>query len=359
MPIIATGEFSVVDYNDSISLQMFISSNKAHTQIYSPDNDTYTPDWSVSNLILTPQLFVTSSSSDVITSSSVTSVTWYKDSETNANKITNGGDYGLSGAKSHILTVKNNVLIGSPNANFICVVEYTDSTTNLDLTCKSDITFSLVSSGGGITAAMALCPNGNVFKNDTVSSIIAECDLWRGSTVDQLQVTYQWYVRDSSQSTDTGGGVGWKKITNAQNLYAGATTRQLTVYPNAVTNIGVYKCVITDTDSTSPTYNGKFYDTVTIIDQSDNIAVSCVSTGGNILKNGEGSTTITARLFRGGVEIDTTSPYQYSYKWYKYTNEEVLDPDFGGTGIAYKTGKSLVVGASDVDIRSTFRVEVE
>ena len=88
MPIIATGEMAVVDYNDSISLQMFISSNKAHTQIYSPDNDTYTPDWSSSNLVLTPQLFVTSSASDVITSSSVTSVTWYKDSETNANKIT-------------------------------------------------------------------------------------------------------------------------------------------------------------------------------------------------------------------------------------------------------------------------------
>ena len=28
MPIIATGEMAVVDYNDSISLQMFISSNK-------------------------------------------------------------------------------------------------------------------------------------------------------------------------------------------------------------------------------------------------------------------------------------------------------------------------------------------
>lgn len=359
MPIVSTGQITLVDYNDGISLQMFISSNKAHTQIYSPDNDTYAPDWSSSNLVITPQLFATSSANDIITSASVTSVTWYKDSETNANKITTGGAYALSGAKNHILTISQNVLAGDSNTNFICVVQYTDATTGLDLTCKSDITFSLVSSGGGLVTAVALCPNGNVFKNGTVSSLIAECDLWRSSTIDTTNVSYAWYIRDTSQSTDAGGGVGWKKLTNTANMYTGVATRQLTIYPNAVTNIEVFKCVITDTDSTSQTYNTKFYDTITVLDQSDNIAVEILSTGGNILKNGEGSTVLTARLFQGGAEIDTTSPYSYTYKWYKFDKNGDEDPDFGGTGVAYKTGKSLNVGAADINVKATFRVEIE
>ena len=35
-----------------------------------------------------------------------------------------------------------------------------------------------------------------------------------------------------------------------------------------------------------------------------------------------------------------------------------MDPNFGGTGNAYKTGKTLNVGSADVNAVTTFKVEV-
>lgn len=52
--IICTSDYTISDFNDAISLSGYIGSNLAHTQIYSPDNGGYTPDWSSTNLVLTP-----------------------------------------------------------------------------------------------------------------------------------------------------------------------------------------------------------------------------------------------------------------------------------------------------------------
>lgn len=357
--IICTSDYTISDFNDAISLSGYIGSNLAHTQIFSPDNGGYTPDWSTTNLVLTPQLYVTSTTTDVIATAAVTNVSWYQNSETAGNKITSGGNFALSGAKSHILTVKANILAGQNNVKFICVVSYHDSTTDLNLTHKMDVTFTRVSSGSGIADAICIAEDGNIFKNDTVATLKATCDLWRGSTIDTTLVSYQWYVMDSSQSTDAGGGVGWRQLSNTTNMYTGVTTRELTVYPDAVPSVAVFKCVITDTDSTSDTYNGTFYDTVTFTDLSDPIQCTIVSSGGDTFVNGNGSTVLTARLFRAGSEIDTTSPYGYTYKWYKYDKNASLVRNWGGSSVDYKTGKTLTVSSSDVDVKSTFRVEVE
>ena len=357
--IICTSDYTISDFNDAISLSGYIGSNLAHTQIYSPDNGGYTPDWSSTNLVLTPQLYVTSTTTDVIATAAVTSVSWYQDSEVSGNKITTGGDFALSGAKSHILTVKNNILAGGNNIKFICVVKYHDDTTDLDLTHKMDVTFTKVSSGSGIADAICIAEQGNIFKNAEIASLNASCDLWRGSTIDTTNVSYQWYIMDSTVSTDQGGGVGWKKLSNTTNVYTGVTTRLITIYPDAVPSVATFKCVIKDTDSTSDTYNGTFYDTITFTDLSDPVQCTIVSSGGDTFVNGNGSTVLTARLFRGGSEIDSTSPYTYTYKWYKYDKNASLVTGWGGT-TDYKTGKSVTVtAAQDVDVKATFRVEVE
>ena len=88
-----------------------------------------------------------------------------------------------------------------------------------------------------------------------------------------------------------------------------------------------------------------------------------VSSGGDTFVNGQGSTVLIARLFRSGSEIDPyedgKTTYEYTYKWYKYDSSATLVTNWGGTGVNYKTGKTLNVGSSDVNVKSTFRVEVE
>jgi hypothetical protein len=354
---VATGQFTIIDYNDALSLSAYIASNRQKTQIFNPDNGSYNPDWASSNVILTPSLFILGNANDIITSSAVQSIQWYDVSNGVETLISANASYAIGAAKPNALTIKSNVLAGLPGKEFMCKIVYRDPSTGLDLIVKTPISFSRVVSGSGITDAIAWAPNGNVFKNDETTSLIAECDLVRGSVVDSTNVTYQWYQFDTAQTTDAGGGNNWRKLTNVANVTTGVTTRQMTVFPAAVPTYAVFKCVIKDTDASSNTYNSSFEDNVTFEDKSDPVQVTITSTGGDVFKNGVGSTTLTAKVFQAGAEVDAAGT-KYTYKWFKLNSSGVLDSNFGGTGINFKTGKTLSVGDADVDVKATFQVEV-
>lgn len=348
----AQGQFTIIDYNDALTLTGYIGANQAKTQMYNPDNGSYTPDWTGSNMVLTPQLFVAGSGTDVITSSAVHSVKWYDGSSTTA--ITAGTSYALSGTKSHVLTIKTNVLAGLAGKDYRCVVVYRDATTDLDLSYTMSISLSRVVNGGGITDLVVTTPGGNVFKNDSVASLTAMAELWRGSSVDTTNVSYQWYKQDSSVTSDQGGGTGWRKLTNTANQFAGATSATLTVYASQVDSFATFKCIAKDTDSASSTYNKSFVDTASFVDLSDPYQVVISSTGGDVFKNGTGSTTLTARVYQAGVEVDSAG--NGSYSWTKYKSDGTVDTAWGTSG--KKSGKTLAVGSSDVTVKATFMVEV-
>lgn len=352
---IATGQFTIIDYNDALTLTGFIGSNHAKTQIYNPDNDSYNPSWATTNLVLTPSLYKLGTTTDVITATEVTTVKWYEAGSSTA--ITTAGSYALSGTKSHILTVKTNLLSSIPAKDWICEITYLDATTNLTLTHKMSITFNKVVNGGGIVNAIATSPLGNVFKNSDVATLTAKIELWRGSVIDTTSVAYQWYMQDSTIVTDQGGGIGWRKLVETASMYTGVTGNVLTLYDAAVVNYATLRVSVKDTDSTSGTYNQFFWDTVSFIDNSDPYQIQITSTGGDVFKNGVGSTTLNARVFQAGNEIDTGGT-KFTYKWFKYNKDGTLVTDFGGTGVNYKTGKTLTVGDVDVDVKATFSVEL-
>ena len=349
MAILSSGQISIIDYNDAVTLTGIINTNLAKTQMYNPDNDTYNPNWASQNMVLTPSLFKAGNAGDLIASSEVQSVKWYIGSSTTA--ITANSQYGLSGTKNHVLTIKANVLAGLPAQDYRCDVTFLDATTGLSITHKMSVTLSRVINGSGITDAIATTPNGSVFKNNEVSSLTGKIELWRGSTIDTTNVAYQWYMMDTSVSTDQGGGIGWKKLTDTSGLYTGCTTNTITIYPNAVASYGVFKASIKDTDSTSATYNQYFWDVITISDQSDPIQVVVESSGGDVFKNGVGSSTLTARLFQAGVEIDSAGT-AYNYRWYKYNQNGVLESSWS------KTTKTFSITGDDVDVKATFKVDV-
>ena len=354
----AQGQFTIIDYNDALTLTGYIGSNLAKTQMYNPDNGTYNPNWASTNLVLTPSLYIIGTTTDQITSANVTEVKWY--AGTSTTPITTGGNYALSGAKNHILTVKGNVMAGLPGIDYKCVVSYRDDSTGLTLQHPISISFSRVVNGSGIVDLLVTTPNGNVFKNTEVASLTAKAELWRGSTVDTTSVTYKWAQMDpsvtssSSPGYDADFGVGWRKLTDTSGKYSGTTTATLTIYPAAVESYGVFKCCAKDTDSTSSTYNTKFYDVATIIDNSDPLQVIISSTGGDVFKNGEGSTVLTAVCYQAGAEVDASGTGTYT--WTKYKKDGTVDTSWGTSGT--KTGKTLSVSSSDVDTKATFMVVV-
>lgn len=354
----AQGQFTIIDYNDALTLTGYIGSNLAKTQMFNPDNNTYTPSWASTNLVLTPSLYVIGTTADKITSTEVTSVKWYVGSSTTA--LTTSGSYALSGAKSHILTVKGNVMAGLPGIDYRCVITYKDPSTGLSLTHPLTISFSRVVNGGGIVDLLVTTPNGNVFKNTEVTSLTAKAELWRGSTIDSTKVSYIWGMMDASVTAtgsagyDASLGLGWRKLTDTAGKYTGCATGTLTVFAAAVDSYAVFKCVAKDTDSASNTYNKTFTDVATFIDNSDPIQVIVTSTGGDVFKNGQGSTTLTAVCYQAGAEIDSAG--QGTYTWTKYDKDGAIDTAWGTNGS--KTGKTLAVGTADVDTKATFMVVV-
>ena len=350
---IATGQITLIDYNDALTLTGFISSNVVKTQTYNPDNGKFTPDWSTTPFcVLTPSLYKLGTTSDIITDAAVTSVNWYEIIDGVETLITATSTRVFSGSKNQVLTLKTNELSNISAKDYICIITYLDPSTSLSLQTKISISFAKINNGSGVTIAVAVCPNGNVFKNTLTGTLTADCDLLRGSIKDTTNVTYQWYMQDSSVTTDQGAGIGWKKLTNISDMYIGVLTRELTIYANAINDIGVFKCLITDTDSTSTTYNQVFFDTVAIIDNTDPIQVQIQSTGGSVFKNGTGNSTLTARLYQAGTEIDSVTPYKYTYTWKKYLSDGTLDTTFS------KTGKSISVTGDDINVKSTFQVEI-
>ncbi len=354
----AQGQFTIIDYNDALTLTGYIGSNLAKTQMFNPDNNSYTPDWASTNLVLTPSLYIIGTTADQITSENVQSVKWYQGSSTTA--ITSAGNFALSGTKSHILTVKANIMAGQPGVDFKCEITYRDPGTGLELVHPLTISFSRVVNGSGLVDLLVMTPSGNVFKNNEVTSLTAKAELWRGSTVDTTNVTYKWAVMDSSvtSSSSTGYdadfGTGWRKLTNTANLYAGCTTSTLTIYAAAVDSYAVIRCCVKDTDSSSSTYNSKFYDVCTFIDNSDPLQVIITSTGGDIFKNGVGTTVLTAVCYQAGAEVDAAGTGTYT--WTKYDKDGNIDTAWGTNGS--KTGKTLSVSTSDVDTKATFMVVV-
>lgn len=121
------GQITIIDQNDAVSIQTFISSNLPSTQIYDNDYKTFSPDWaSDKGLVLTPSLFA-GGTTDRITSigDSKTftpgvkpgSIKWYK----NDTLIVSGLDGCSVGdsSKKYALTVKaNHMSVSMPHVQY-------------------------------------------------------------------------------------------------------------------------------------------------------------------------------------------------------------------------------------------------
>lgn len=79
--------------------------------------------------------------------------------------------------------------------------------------------------------------------------------------------------------------------------------------------------------------------------------VSINSTAGNIFKNAQGSTELTARTFVSGAERDEEGTL-YDYQWMRFDKDGNHDTSF------YAEGKTITVTANDIDEKATYRVLV-
>lgn len=366
MAVISAGQITIIDLHDAPVLNAWISASQTTVQTYNNTAATWSPNYPTTAQVLTLNLTKAGSPTSII-SAAVSNIVWTKrvgtTTTTIASVLTTDAEY-KSGTAHSILTTKVNVPIANNAIVWNATGTWTDPITGLPVDFAASIDITVIQLAKAAVIGNIYAPEGDTFRNDTPATLIINADLYKDGTLSAGSKKFKWFAADSSVMTsqDTDGGVGWRKITTtsgdeaASVAFDGVTTGQgtLTVKPVKVLNAQTYKVVITD--NVGGTSGTKVTGLLTLRDMDDPIQVVIDSTEGNILKNGTGSTTLKARLFQQGAEVDAAGS-TYVYKWYKWQDGSMVS-NFGGTGITFKTGKSLVVANTDVSIKTVFKVEV-
>ena len=344
--IIARGQISIIDLNDAKSLNMYLRSSQPTTQIYNTDNNSFVPSWATQPyLVITPELFVSGTTTDQMNQVKTKPVY-------TINGSTNLTEFGgtVASTPPYALTINKNM--GDVSQMRIqCSAVYTDpEIANFETPVKAEIQFTKTTNAGSTICAIGYTPKGNVFKNDKTATLTAHCDLWRGSKIDNTDVAYQWH-----KMTSTGE---WEALSSSKAYgCTGYNTNELTIPASAVLNFDSFKCVITDKDTGSGTYNTSVSDILSFFDQSDPYYVEIYSTTGDKILNGRGNTTLTAKVWQAGNCFDDgDATAKFTFKWKKYNSSGKQDISWGTSG--EKTGSSITVESTEVQSKATFVCEI-
>ena len=370
MGVIAAGQITVVDVSDAPVLNAFITASKPTTQVYSQTSGSYNPSYASTPQALTLNLTKAGSTASIV--GGISSVHWYVVDGASKTEITskvNTANEYVSGNHGETLTTKLNVDANKGSKRYEASGTWRDPLTGLDVQFSADIDLFVTQIGKESQVLNVYAGNGTTFRNNTPASLTVNADLYRGNVQTNDNKQFKFFYQDTSVTSDKSpgydadGGIGWhlcSRTTTGQtpNVEPTATTASqgvLTVTSAAVVNAQTYKVVCINK---SGTFNGtKSSGLCTLVDMSDPYSLVIDSSAGNIFKNSQGSTALKARLYRNGEELDTGGTGK-TYKWTKFDKNGVMDANFGGSGNAYKTGKSITVNASEIAAKASYKCEV-
>lgn len=338
----ASSSYTIMDYTDGVTLLGSIESNHPRTTLYDTTTQTHNPSWVDTALTLTPKLTKAGSATDLI--ETLKSGKWQRKVPGGAwTDVVSGSNGETVVAATKVLTVTQNKMIGNIwQIEYKFIAVYTDPVLGLDLDYEMVITFNRVANGTSFVVARAFAPGGDQFKNGNPSSLKIKAELIRGTTADTTNLTYAW-----EKSAD---GTTWSAVTGS--------TSELNVTPAMVDSFAMFRCKITDTDAASDTYNKVFTtEGVTILDVSDPYQVVIESSAGQFFKNNTGSTTLTAKVYRDGEEVDAAGT-GLTYTWTMTDKDGVAVTTIGATTFP-KTGKTLAVTHDMISVKGTFFCSID
>lgn len=370
MGIIAAGQITVVDLSDAPVLNAFITASRPTTQVYNQTSGNYNPSYASTPQVLTLNLTKAGSTASILGGTS--NVRWYYvDGATKieiTSKTTTDNQF-VSGANNQVLTSKLNIDVSKGGARFEVTGVWRDPLTGLDVNFSADIDLFLTQIGKETQVLNVYAGNGTTFRNNTPASLTVNADLYRGNVLTNDTKQLKFFYQDTSitgstvAGYDADGGIGWhlcssKTAGQTPNVEPTATTTSqgiLTVTPAVVVNSQTFKVVCINK---SGAFNGsKTTGLCTLVDMSDPYSLVLDSSAGNIFKNNQGATVLKARLYRNGEELDVNGTGK-TYKWTKFDKNGVMDGNFGGTGNAYKTGKTINVNATEIAAKANYKCEV-
>lgn len=244
--------------------------------------------------------------------------------------------------------------------------------------------------GAGTYVLTLYAPGGTVFTNGLAND------------TDEITINAQYFYGTTDYTANTKAQFLWQKYESGEWVTVkaeatGANGNTLTVHAADVVGSASYRC--------RARYNSGSvycYDTITIIDKTDNYQADIDSTAGDVFKNTVGQTCLICRLWQNGAEVDplksttysTTAPsspaagdfyykiasnspttalmrysgsawvdvtddadykHEKTYTWYRRDK----DGNPMDSGNAFATGKVIYVDGDDVTVKTVFVCEVE
>ena len=211
---VSYGSITITDITDIGELSVYPTSNLPLSVIYSPDQNSYTPNWANNNLVLTPTIYYAGASLNA--GSSGVSVTWKRQEGISGETDLTTGET-VSGG---VLTVAQNKFTStSTMITYIVTVTYIEPDSNKPLTAKGQITFNLIKQPS--TVKDCTITGDTIFKYNTSQQLVGSGSIvltatctgsnngspisvtgWKYKSADDPE-TWTTYPNSSSSSTLT------------------------------------------------------------------------------------------------------------------------------------------------------------
>jgi len=376
MALVSTGQFTLIDQNDARSISSLLNASSGTQQVYNKQDDTagiFSPSWFTTNLILTPIISIGGLTSDQawarITSRTfsltrggiaITSVdanpglSFVDNLDTN---LASGSVFTVSNTTNNIIGVPTIAVRGNLKSsvrvfsfNFSCI--YTDPDTLLSTTIENSITLSSIATGtNGVFILIRGSTSVLESSTGTKNALAISADLYRGSNIDTTGLTYKWFASN--------GGV---QVSTSTSSFATMYAMSNVVYPtnptpavinganvpllgagNALNTISISEIAIIDLDTYRVDITGAdgitYSSTFTVYDISDPYDTQILSSTGDKLQNGIGSTTLTPIVNNGSSQV--TNLTGWSFTWYMF-DKNGFRSAFVDTGRISTLGGALI-----------------
>jgi hypothetical protein len=247
----AYGSITIVDITDIGEFSIYPMSNSPLSVVYDPNLNTYTPDWSLNNLVLEPMIYYAGTKLDSNTSG--LSVVWKRKDGVGAESPLTTGET----ASGNKLTVKNNNLSTSASGilTYICTATYVEPESQATLTATGQITFSLIKHASNVKRCSIT--GENVFKYNTDSVLVGADYVTLTATTSNVSIS-KWQYKNSS-----GNWVDYP-VTSGHNTSNTAETLKVYAAENVFVNDAASIKVTTSDNS--------IYDIYTVVKLRDGAA---------------------------------------------------------------------------------------
>jgi len=381
MAILSTGQITIVDNNDARQITAYVQANPGVQQIYTKDESsvTFVPNWTTVNgnlgLELRAMVYASRAGSPEDITGQLTNRKWTTTPGGTAlttgtaptSDFESGGTLTVNHSSTlSTLLVKANLKVGNPPEIIYFEGDYTDPVTGLVSKVLASITLTQVRTGTNAVYINIRTVDGDTLEPDVGKNTVrVYADLVRAAGVDDTGVTYRWYQSPHGSGDQVDGNLAnvqsnYGLLTTAQvaanaagavGQYNGAAlttsnvpdtawtdSKGIIVHANAVVDMGVFKVEVKDSD-------GTIYQTFfTLRDVSDPYECRLISTAGDKLQNGVGTTDVYPTVYYGAEKRNNTTGM--TFRWMFYDRD-------GNRGGFVDTTRTAVSGGRTITANTT------